>query len=80
MGINVIDSSIGGLGGCPYAPGAAGNVATEDVYSLLEGYQKYGTASQNLDVDQLMGVAESAQHLIGRILPSKRLAAFLSKR
>jgi hydroxymethylglutaryl-CoA lyase len=80
MGINVIDSSIGGLGGCPYAPGAAGNVATEDVYSLLEGYQKYGTASQNLDVDQLMGVAESAQHLVGRILPSKRLAAFLSKR
>jgi isopropylmalate/homocitrate/citramalate synthase len=36
-GIEVIDSSVGGLGGCPYAPGAAGNVATEDVLYMLKG-------------------------------------------
>lgn len=37
MGVNVIDSSVAGLGGCPYAPGAAGNVATEDVLYLCQG-------------------------------------------
>lgn len=39
MGVNVIDSSVAGLGGCPYAPGAAGNVATEDVLYLCQGLQ-----------------------------------------
>jgi hydroxymethylglutaryl-CoA lyase len=38
-GIKVIDSSIAGLGGCPYASGASGNVATEDVLLLLEVYK-----------------------------------------
>lgn len=37
MGISVVDSSVGGLGGCPYAKGASGNVATEDVVFMLEG-------------------------------------------
>ena len=37
MGISVVDSSIAGLGGCPYAPGATGNVATEDVLYMLNG-------------------------------------------
>lgn len=37
MGISVVDSSVAGLGGCPYAPGASGNVATEDVVYMLEG-------------------------------------------
>lgn len=37
LGINVIDSSVAGLGGCPYAPGSSGNVATEDVVYLLNG-------------------------------------------
>lgn len=36
MGISVVDSAVGGLGGCPYAPGAAGNVATEDILELLD--------------------------------------------
>jgi hydroxymethylglutaryl-CoA lyase len=79
IGISVVDSSIGGLGGCPYAPGAAGNVATEDVYSLLEGYQKFGTFTQKLDAEQLMQAAVQAQSLVERTLPSKRLAAYLSK-
>jgi hydroxymethylglutaryl-CoA lyase len=37
MGVNVVDSSVAGLGGCPYAKGATGNVATEDVLYLLNG-------------------------------------------
>jgi len=37
MGINTIDSASGGLGGCPYAPGAAGNLATEDLVYMLDG-------------------------------------------
>ena len=37
MGVSVIDSSVAGLGGCPYAPGASGNVSTEDVVYLLNG-------------------------------------------
>ena len=37
MGINIIDSSVGGLGGCPYAPGAASNLATEDLLYMLHG-------------------------------------------
>jgi hydroxymethylglutaryl-CoA lyase len=37
MGVAVVDSSVAGLGGCPYAPGASGNVATEDVVYLLHG-------------------------------------------
>jgi hydroxymethylglutaryl-CoA lyase len=80
LGITIVDSSVGGLGGCPYAPGAAGNVPTEDVYSLLEGYQKYGMASQQLDVEKLLQTAARAQEWIGRQLPSKRLAAYPSKK
>lgn len=78
LGIKTVDSSIGGLGGCPYAPGAAGNVATEDVYSLLEGYQKYGESVQKLDADQLLQTAAHAQNIVERTLPSKRLIAYLS--
>ena len=37
LGIKVVDTSVGGLGGCPYAPGARGNVATEDVLFMLNG-------------------------------------------
>ncbi len=37
LGISIVDSSAGGLGGCPYAPGAAGNLATEDLLYMLHG-------------------------------------------
>lgn len=37
MGVSVVDSSVAGLGGCPYAQGASGNVATEDVVYMLHG-------------------------------------------
>jgi hydroxymethylglutaryl-CoA lyase len=71
MGIQTVDSSIGGLGGCPYAAGATGNVATEDVYTLLEGY-----GVTNLDVEKLLAAGAFAQSLLGKTLPSKRLATF----
>ena len=74
LGIQTIDSSIGGLGGCPYAPGASGNVATEDVYSLLEGYDQV----QNIDFEKMMSAAILAQKIVERTLPSRRLTAYLS--
>jgi len=71
MGIRTIDSSIGGLGGCPYAAGATGNVATEDVYTLLEGYAE----APKLDAKALLDAAAYAQSVLGKPLASKRLQA-----
>ena len=56
-GARVIDSAAGGLGGCPYAPGATGNVATEDVVYMLEGMgisdrRRYGEAGGGDQRDQ----------------------------
>jgi hydroxymethylglutaryl-CoA lyase len=73
LGIQTFDSSIGGLGGCPYAPGASGNVATEDVYTLMEGYD---SDKQKIDSEKLMKAALLAQEIIGRKLPSKRLSGY----
>lgn len=50
MGITVIDSSVAGLGGCPYAKGASGNVATEDVVYMLHGLQ----IETNVDLNKLI--------------------------
>jgi hydroxymethylglutaryl-CoA lyase len=72
LGIRTIDSSIGGLGGCPYAAGATGNVATEDVYTLIEGYPD----TQALKTNELLQAAEYAQDVLGKTLPSKRLAVY----
>ncbi|GJL82194.1 MAG: hydroxymethylglutaryl-CoA lyase [marine bacterium B5-7] len=52
-GISVIDSSVAGLGGCPYAPGAAGNVATEDVIYMLDGMG----IQHGIDFDRLLDTA-----------------------
>ena len=49
MGVSVVDASVAGLGGCPYAPGASGNVATEDVVYMLHGM---GIASVSFDCMQ----------------------------
>ena len=69
MGIQVVDSSIGGLGGCPYASGATGNVATEDVYTLLQGYD-----SPELKLEALLNAASYALSMMGKSSVSKRLA------
>jgi len=60
-GVGVIDSSFGGLGGCPFAPGATGNVATED---LVWTFAKMGVAT-GVDLERLLGAADMAATLPG---------------
>jgi hydroxymethylglutaryl-CoA lyase len=76
MGVRTFDASIGGLGGCPYAPGAAGNLATEDVVYMLHGMG----VQTGIDLDKLVGAGEVAQELIGRKLAGKYLQAALGER
>lgn len=71
VGLTHIDASIGGLGGCPYAPGASGNIATEEVVHLL---QDMGVET-GIDLDALLEAATLAQRLVGRPLPSHLLQA-----
>jgi hydroxymethylglutaryl-CoA lyase len=63
-GIRKFDSSIGGLGGCPFAPGAAGNVATEDLAFMLHesGFDT------GIDIDALIMAVDAAQRITGRSL------------
>jgi isopropylmalate/homocitrate/citramalate synthase len=63
-GARLIDASIGGLGGCPYAPRATGNVATEDVVYLLEGEG----VDTGVDLDALIAVSAWLESLLGRTL------------
>jgi isopropylmalate/homocitrate/citramalate synthase len=63
-GVTVLDASIGGLGGCPYAPRATGNIATEDLVYLLEGE---GVKS-GVDLDALVAVSEWLEGVLGRTL------------
>jgi hydroxymethylglutaryl-CoA lyase/(R)-citramalyl-CoA lyase len=73
-GATVLDASVGGLGGCPFAPRATGNVATEDVVYLLE---REGVAT-GVDLDALIATAEWLEALLGRSLPGRvyRAGAF----
>ena len=63
-GARVLDASVGGLGGCPYAPRATGNVATEDLVYLLEGEG----VDTGVDLDALIGVSTWLEQLLGRTL------------
>lgn len=72
-GARVIDSAAGGLGGCPYAPGATGNVGTEDVVYMLEGM---GIAT-GVDMDRLLAATNTISALIGRP-PVSRVASALN--
>jgi hydroxymethylglutaryl-CoA lyase len=72
-GARVIDSAAGGLGGCPYAPGATGNVATEDVVYMLEGM---GIAT-GIDMAKLVPASNDIGRLIGRP-PVSRVAAAIN--
>jgi hydroxymethylglutaryl-CoA lyase len=67
LGIRDFDASIGGLGGCPYAPGAAGNVATEDLVYMLHGM---GIAT-GIDLERLVEAGKAAESIVGRPLPGK---------
>jgi hydroxymethylglutaryl-CoA lyase len=66
-GVTVVDSSVGGLGGCPYAPGAAGNVATEDLLYMLDGLG----ISTGVHMNALLGAGEIASRALGRAPASK---------
>ena len=65
-GVDVLDASVGGIGGCPFAPGATGNIATEDLVYMLEraGFQT------GYDLDALIGTARWIGEKIGRPTPS----------
>jgi hydroxymethylglutaryl-CoA lyase len=70
-GVTRFDASIGGLGGCPYAPGASGNAVTEDLVHMLEDMG----IDTGIDLDALVGCAALAQDIVGRELPSALLHA-----
>jgi hydroxymethylglutaryl-CoA lyase len=70
-GVTVFDGSIGGLGGCPYAPGASGNVATEDLVNML---QEMGIET-GIDLQKLIDCAKYAREIIQRHLPSHLINA-----
>ena len=70
-GIAVVDSAAGGLGGCPYAPGASGNLATEDLVYMLHGM---GIAT-GVDLAAVAEASRAIGHRLGRTLPSRYLQA-----
>jgi isopropylmalate/homocitrate/citramalate synthase len=72
-GVRVFDSSAGGLGGCPYAPGAAGNLATEDLLYLLHGMGW----ETGVDLERVSAATEALSAAIGR-LPASRVFAAMS--
>ena len=67
MGIRTFDASLSGLGGCPYAPGASGNLATEDLVYLLQGLK----ACEHLDLDALCRAGVFAENQLGRELSGR---------
>jgi hydroxymethylglutaryl-CoA lyase len=64
--VRTFDASAGGLGGCPYAPGATGNLATEDLVYMLEGLG----VETGVDLDALMEASAFIEARIGHPLPS----------
>ncbi len=74
-GINVFDSSVAGLGGCPYAKGATGNVATEDVLYLLQGQG----IETGVDMDKLIAAGQRICEVLGKANGSRVARARLSR-
>ena len=75
-GVTHLDASIGGLGGCPFAPGASGNVCTEDLVHCLHAM---GVAT-GIDLDRLVAVSRRVEQIIGRSLPGQIIKAGPSTR
>jgi hydroxymethylglutaryl-CoA lyase len=71
LGVADFDASVGGLGGCPYAPGATGNIASEELIHMVEDM---GVAT-GVDLEALIDVAARAEKLVGHTLPSQVLRA-----
>lgn len=70
-GIAVVDSSAGGLGGCPFAPGASGNLATEDLLFMLHGMG----VETGADLTKVVAASRAVGKVLGRTLPSRYLQA-----
>ena len=76
MGVHIFDSSVAGLGGCPYAKGATGNVATEDVVFMLNGLG----IETGIDIDKLVDAGLFISDALGRLPVSRVGRALLAKR
>jgi hydroxymethylglutaryl-CoA lyase len=76
MGIHTFDASVAGLGGCPYAKGATGNVGTEDVLFMLNGLG----IETGVDIDKLVDAAGWISGVLGRKPVSRTGNALLAKR
>lgn len=71
LGVTDFDASVGGLGGCPYAPGASGNIASEELIHMVEDMG----IDTGIDLAALIEAAAEAERLVGRTLPSQVLRA-----
>jgi len=76
VGIHTFDASVGGLGGCPYAKGATGNVATEDVLYMLNGLG----IETGIDIERLVDAAAGISRALGRPVTSRVGKALLARR
>ena len=76
MGVHTFDASVAGLGGCPYAKGATGNVATEDVLFMLDGLG----IETGIDIERLIDAAAFISNVLGRKPVSRSGNALLAKR
>jgi len=71
VGVDRFDASVGGIGGCPFAPGAPGNICTEDLVHMLH---EMGIAT-GIDLPQIMGCARDLERLLGHEVPSQTIKA-----
>ncbi len=76
LGIATYDASAGGLGGCPYAPGATGNLATEDLVYMLDGLG----IRTGVDLDALVNASRFIEPHVGHLLPSRYYRATVADR
>jgi hydroxymethylglutaryl-CoA lyase len=75
-GVSVVDSAVAGLGGCPYARGATGNVATEDLVYMLHGMG----IPTGCDLDRLCAIGIEISNILGRPTNSRVARALLAKK
>jgi len=76
LGVTTFDSSAGGLGGCPYAPGATGNLATEDLLYLLDGLG----IETGVSIDKVLAASRGIEEKLGHSLASRYAAAARARR
>jgi hydroxymethylglutaryl-CoA lyase len=75
-GVTNFDASIGGLGGCPFAPGASGNVCSEDLVHCFHAMR----VATGIDLDRLLAASRRVQDVVGRALPGQIVKAGPSTR